>query len=88
MEKAQGEQLAVSAAQADCLREALAKGKGAELLISYPTVEGDEIRDHFRLTPDGELELYSDTTDDAYSDQKWEFTACIEPDWLPEIACD
>lgn len=88
VEIAQGDTHGVSPEQGDCMREALKTGKGAELSISYPTVEGDEIRDHFRLTPKGKLELYSDATDDAYSDQKWEFTECIERKWLPEIACD
>jgi hypothetical protein len=71
-----------------CLREALRLGEGAELSLSYPTVEGDTIRTYYRLTPQGALQLYVDNTEDAFGDQKWWFTDCYRPDWLSEVSCN
>ncbi|MGW0931982.1 hypothetical protein [Streptomyces sp. NPDC002644] len=71
----------------DCLRRALDQHKGAELEVRYRTVEGDPIRDHYRLTPRGALEVYTDSTEDRYSDGTWSFAPCHRPDWLPEITC-
>jgi energy-converting hydrogenase Eha subunit A len=70
-----------------CLRRALEQARGAELEVRYRTVEGDPIRDHYRLTPRGALEVYTDSTEDRYSDGTWSFAPCHRPDWLPEIAC-
>lgn len=84
----QGEQFEERAAEEiGCLRQALQEGEGAELSVSFPTVEGDTIRTHYRLTPQGALELYEDNTEDAFGDQKWSFTECYRPDWLPEVSC-
>jgi hypothetical protein len=51
-------------------------------------VEGDRIREYYRLTPQGSLEVYTDSTDDHYSDQTWSFAECYAPEWLAEISCD
>ncbi|MEU1924206.1 hypothetical protein AB0H23_26660 [Streptomyces albogriseolus] len=86
---AQGEEIQKQAArEIDCLRRALKSGESAELKITYPTVEGDPIREYYRLTPQGRLEVYTDSTDDRYSDQKWSFAECYTPEWLAEISCD
>lgn len=71
-----------------CLQRALKSGESAELKVAYPTVEGDRIREYYRLTPQGSLEVYTDSTDDHYSDQTWSFAECYTPEWLAEISCD
>ncbi|MFD5032092.1 hypothetical protein ACFWM0_17000 [Streptomyces sp. NPDC058405] len=70
-----------------CLQRALKSGESAELKVTRPTVEGDPIREYYRLTPQGGLEVYTDSTDDRYSDQKWSFDECYAPEWLAEISC-
>ena len=88
MTLAQGEQVdGKSMQEIACLRRALDVSEGAELAVSYPTVEGDIIRDHYRLTPHGSLQLYSDNQDDSYSDKKWSAVKCYAPEWLPKISC-
>ncbi|WP_141206060.1 hypothetical protein [Streptomyces griseorubiginosus] len=86
---AQGEEMQEQAVQEiACLRRALKSGEGAELKVAFPTVEGDPIREYYRLTPQATLEVYTDSTDDHYSDQKWSFAECYTPEWLAEISCD
>ncbi|MEU6950703.1 hypothetical protein ABZ957_36785 [Streptomyces sp. NPDC046316] len=86
---AQGEKMQKQAVrEIVCLRRALKSGEGAELKVSYPTVEGDPIREYYRLTPQARLEVYTDSTDDRYSDQKWSFVECHSSEWLAEISCD
>ncbi|PWI10785.1 hypothetical protein DIZ27_10340 [Streptomyces sp. NWU339] len=86
---AQGEEIQKQAVrEIACLRRALKSGESAELKVTYPTVEGDPIREYHRLTPQGRLEVYTDSTDDRYSDQKWSFAECYTPEWLAEISCD
>lgn len=88
VELGQGEQIENQATQEiECVRQALDAGEGAELKVSFPTVEGDPIREYYRLTPQGALELYVDSTDDPSSDQKWSSADCYTPGWLPEISC-
>jgi hypothetical protein len=85
----QGEQvLEPPAREIDCLRDALRAEQGAELSVTYPTVEGDPIRTHYRLTPFGTLQVYEDSTDDAFGDQKWSFTKCATPEWFSEVDCE
>ncbi|WNO64002.1 hypothetical protein RPQ02_09445 [Streptomyces sp. AM2-3-1] len=86
---AQGEEIQKQAVwEIACLRRVLKSGESAELLATYPTMEGDPIREYYRLTPQGRLEVYTDSTDDRYSDRKWSFAECYTPDWLAEISCD
>ncbi len=85
----QGEEMQKQAArEIVCLQRALENGESAELKVTYPTVEGDPIREYYRLTPQGRLEVYTDSTDDHYSDQKWSFAECYTPEWLAEVSCD
>ncbi|WP_443295584.1 hypothetical protein [Streptomyces sp. GDS52] len=85
---AQGEEIQKQAVrEIVCLRRALKSGESAELKVTHPTVEGDPIREYYRLTPQGGLEVYTDSTDDRYSDRKWSFAECHTPEWLAEISC-
>lgn len=85
----QGDRLAVRGRQEiDCLRKALDAGQGAEMSVSSLTIEGDPIREYYRLTPAGVLEVYVDSTDDQFSDQKWSMDDCHTPKWLPEVSCE
>ena len=77
----------VGSAEIGCMRRAFEAGEGAELSVTEPTYEGDPIRVHYRLTPEGGLELYEDSTDDQWSDGSWTFVECYRPWWLPDIAC-
>ncbi|WP_151773686.1 hypothetical protein [Streptomyces abyssomicinicus] len=84
----QGERMETHAArEIDCLRRAVEETATAELAVTFPTVEGDPIREYYRLTPQGRLEVYTDSTDDPHSDRTWSFSACHAPEWLPEISC-
>ena len=84
----QGEEMQKQAAREIlCLQRALKNGGSAELKVTYPTVEGDPVREYYRLTPQGRLEVYTDSTDDHYSDRKWSFAECYTPEWLAEISC-
>ncbi|MFF3352409.1 hypothetical protein ACFYWN_07110 [Streptomyces sp. NPDC002917] len=86
---AQGEEIQKQAVpEIVCLRRALKSGESAELKVTYPTVEGDPIREYYRLTPQGRLEVYTDSTDDRYTDRKWSFAECYTPEWLAEISCN
>lgn len=70
-----------------CLRAALAAGNGAELKVTFLTVEGDPIREYYRVTADGKLEIYTDDTEDEFGDQRWDFAECEVPSSLPELRC-
>jgi hypothetical protein len=65
----------------------LAAGRGAELSVTYPTVEGDPITDYYRVTPEGHFEVYSDGTEDRYGDGRWSYTDCGRREALRELAC-
>lgn len=71
----------------DCLREALASGVGAELTVTFPTVEGDPIIEHLRLTPGGVLETYVDSTADTFGTQEWSYSECADPEIGPDPGC-
>lgn len=84
----QGETMQQQAArEIACLRQALQNGAAAELQVTFPSVEGDPIHEHYRLTPQGRLEVYTDSTADRYSDGKWSYAERHSPQWLPEISC-
>ncbi|WP_202277470.1 hypothetical protein [Streptomyces sp. M2CJ-2] len=86
---AQGEEMQKQAVrEIVCLRRALKSGESAELKVTHPTVEGDPIREYYRLTPQGRLEVYTDSTEDRYSDRKWSFAECYTPEWLAGVSCD
>jgi hypothetical protein len=84
----QGEQLKVDGkTEVACLGRAIESGRGAELTVRYPTTEGDPITDYYRVTPDGSTEVYTDSTEDAFSDQKWSFATCERPTTALDVNC-
>ncbi|WP_332644643.1 hypothetical protein [Aeromicrobium sp.] len=88
IELGQGEKVtATSHTEVSCMSDAIESGTGAELHVSSPTIEGDMIRDHYRLYPDRHLELYIDSSDDPHAGVDWELIECIRPVWLPRVTC-
>ena len=84
----QGEELKVDGkAELACLGRAIKSGRGAELTVQYPTTEGDPITDYYRVTPDGSTVVYTDSTEDAFSDQKWSFATCDQPETVLDVNC-
>lgn len=70
-----------------CLQRALDSGRGAELTIRYPTTEGDPVTNYYRVTADGATEVYTDSTQDAFSDGKWGFASCDQPEMALDVNC-
>lgn len=64
-------------AGSDCLRAAMREGKGAELVISRLTQEGDPVVSYLRTMPgqDG-VEVFTDSTKDSYGSKKWTRSVC------------
>ena len=88
IELIQGEKvMATPHAEVTCMADAIDSGNGAELQVSSPTTEGDTIRDHYRLYPDGHLEWYIDSSGDPHAGVDWELIECIRPGWLPRVTC-
>lgn len=84
----QGEELKVDGkTELACLGRAIESGNGAELTVQYPTTEGDPITDYYRVTPEGSTEVYTDSTEDAFSDQNWSFAPCLRPKTVLDINC-
>jgi hypothetical protein len=84
----QGEELRRDAPEElACLRAALTSGEGAELRVTYPTVEGDPITSYYRVTPARTTEVYEDATEDAYGDGRWHFAECHQPTGVLDVAC-
>ncbi|MEU3553700.1 hypothetical protein [Streptomyces fragilis] len=85
---AQGQELGSRAKrEIGCLRRAHDRDEGAELKVTALTVEGDPVREYYRVTPHGALEIYTDSTDDPWSDGRWSSSGCDDPDWNPEPSC-
>ncbi len=88
IELSQGEEVtATSHSEVACMTDAADAATGAELTVSSPTIEGDMIRNHYRLYPDRRLEWYIDSSDDTYAGVVWELIDCIRPVWLPRVTC-
>lgn len=70
--------LARTSTEWTCMTAAVAAGKGAELAVSAPTVEGDPIIYYLRVNPDGTSELYVDNSADRYagSGSGWQHSTC------------
>ena len=69
-----------------CLREAFDTGRGAELVVVSPTIEGDPVTDYRRVLPDGTTEVWTDMTEDQYGGG-WHHGACVTPSGPLESAC-
>ena len=48
--------------------------------------EGDAILT-YRVTADGSTEVYTDSTQDAFSDGKWGFASCDQPEMALDVNC-
>ncbi len=84
----QGEDLEVDGRkELACLERAMDSGRGAELVVRYPTTEGDPVTDYYRVNPDGSTEVYTDSTQDAFGDQKWSVATCDEPRTVLDVNC-
>lgn len=84
----QGEELrADGKTELACMERAKDSGRGAELAVRYPTTEGDPVTDYYRVKPDGSTEVYTDSTQDAFSDQKWSFASCDQPNTVLDVHC-
>ena len=70
-----------------CLDRALDSGGDGELVVRYPTVEGDPITEYYRVLSDGTTEVYVDSTEDPNSDQTWGFASCDQPTSALDVSC-
>ena len=70
-----------------CLQRALISREGAELVVRYPTTEGDPVTDYYRVTATGSTEVYTDATQDAFSDGKWHYGSCNDPKTALDLSC-
>jgi hypothetical protein len=70
-----------------CLRLALDSGLGAELRVTYSTVEGDPITDYYRVTPEATAEIYTDATQDNFGDKRWHYSECKQPQTVLDVNC-
>jgi hypothetical protein len=70
-----------------CLRAAFDSGSAAELKVQSPTTEGDPVTSYYRVTPAGTAEVYVDSTRDKFSDQKWSFADCKQPESVLDVNC-
>ena len=70
-----------------CLQRALESGSGAELTVRRPTTEGDQVTDYYRVTAEGSTEVYTDASQDGFSDGKWVFASCDDPDSVLDVNC-
>ena len=59
-----------------CLLEAYQAGRGAELISTEPTVEGDPITTFIRVHENGVVEVFVDATRDRFGSGEWERIVC------------
>ena len=59
-----------------CLLEAYEAGRGAELISTQPTVEGDPVTTFVRVHENGVVELFLDATRDRFGSGTWERLVC------------
>ena len=70
-----------------CLHRGIDSGRGGELVVHYPTAEGDPITDYLRVTTKGTTEIYTDSTRDENSDQRWSYGRCANPGPTLDFVC-
>jgi hypothetical protein len=83
----QGDPIRPSNNVVSCFKQALTAGASARVTLTYPTIEGDPVHDHYLLHGDGTVTLYEDPTEDPNGADEWATTECFEPDWLPTATC-
>ena len=71
----------------ECPDKALRTGGEAELGLVYPTTEGDPIGLWYRVSG-GRLEIYDDSTQDAFGSGESTYQECVAPDRLPRDVHD
>ena len=59
-----------------CLLEAFDDRRGAELISTFTSVEGDPIRRYTRVHANGTVELFVDATRDRFGSGEWERLRC------------
>ena len=59
-----------------CLLDAYRAGRGAELISTMTSVEGDEIVRYVRVHENGTVEIFVDATRDRYGSGEWERLTC------------
>lgn len=70
----------------ECLERGYA-GNGAELAVASPTVEGDMVVSHYRITRDARtLQIYHDATRDKFGSGAWTAASCPLPQGRDSIA--
>ena len=69
-----------------CLLDAFEAGRPAELYLVYHLIEGDPIREYYRVLGPGRVEVFIDSTADSYANQKWSHLLCakvaVESDYV------
>jgi hypothetical protein len=61
-----------------CLLDAFESGRTAELYVVFHSVEGDPIREYYRVLGSGRVEVFIDSTADSFANQKWSHLLCGE----------
>lgn len=70
----------------ECLERGYA-GNGAELAVASPTVEGDMVVSHYRITPNAPaLQIFHDATGDKFGSGEWTAASCPLPRGQDSIA--
>jgi hypothetical protein len=59
-----------------CLLDAYLAGRGAEMISTQPTIEGDPITRYIRVHENGVVEIFVDATRDQYGSESWERLRC------------
>ena len=62
-----------------CLLDAVRAGRGAEMISTTTTIEGDPITSIIRVHPDGVVEVLLDNTRDRFGSGEWERVECTVP---------
>jgi hypothetical protein len=59
-----------------CLLDSFEAGRPAELYLVFHSVEGDPIREYYRVLGPGRVEVFIDATADSFGDQTWTHLLC------------
>ena len=59
-----------------CLLESFEAGRGAELISTQSTIEGDPITQYLRVHLDGTIEIFVDATQDEFGSGEWQRIRC------------
>ena len=59
-----------------CLLAAYQEGRAAEMISTFPTIEGDPITRYIRVHENGVVEIFVDATRDRFGSGAWERVRC------------